>query len=158
MSGSIKVTDNDFRFKTDKKFITAALRKEGTNIARDARQLIRKAAAGGRVYRDHVSSVPNNPPASLSGLLARSISVRNRKLKNGLSVAIRDKARYALALETGSKGGGPGGKRLGSHRKGKSQSVGIREQAPRPFLSMALSRAITGGLESRLEQALNRDL
>jgi hypothetical protein len=63
-----------------------------------------------------------------------------------MSVRVSDSAAspkgfmYAVALEGGSQGGGPGLARVGSHQKGKYQQRGRRVVLPRPFISLALDQ------------------
>jgi hypothetical protein len=150
----LKVTVSSGAFVVEKKLLRKVLRQEGNKVAATARMLLRSKAGGGRVYGRHQASAPGEPPALLSGKLARSIVVR--MFKSGEGVAIRSREFYALFLEKGAKGGGNvrGGakftlkSRLKKRLKGEgvlrqtasSKRLSTRVLEPRPFLDVALDR------------------
>ena len=142
----LRVTVSSGAFVVEKKLLRKVLRQEGNKVAATARMLLRSKAGGGRVYGRHQASAPGEPPALLSGKLARSIVVR--MFKSGEGVAIRSREFYALFLEKGAKGGGNvrGGAKFKVATSGRrrqtasSKRLSMRVLEPRPFLDVALDR------------------
>lgn len=150
----------------DKKNLKSLMRKAGAEIAALARALIRRSVGGGRVYRgsggskyrpykagSYSASSPGQPPVSVTGTLAGSIIAR--PFKTGDGVAIRDTMFYALFLEKGARGGGPG--RRNKRTKGSIIANGRRVLEPRPFLTEALDQR-SSSLESRIKDAVLKDI
>jgi hypothetical protein len=146
--------------------LRAVMRAAGGEVAAVARQLVRRSAGSGRVYRlkgggKYQASGSGSAPVSKSGLLAGSIVAR--PFKDGEGVVIRDTAFYSLMLEGGAKGGvGSGrkdakGKRNVRRRGRLIQLVGRRVLAPRPFLTVALA-AREESIARRVRLSLNEDI
>lgn len=150
----LAVTVSPGRLILDKKLLRATLRGAGNEVASLARSLVRKSAGSGNQYGRHRASAPGQPPASLSGVLARSIKVR--VYRSGDGVSIRDTAFYAKMLEAGAHGGGGNtrnranilqageknrrGRVLrGKNRMKRSAVSKTRLLEPRPFLTTALA-------------------
>lgn len=154
--------------------VRRVVRQGATQVAQEARALIRQSVGGGRVYRgsgggrqyrgyksgSYTASAAGAPPTSVTGALARSIKVT--VFKGGEGAAIRDAQFYALFLEAGAQGGVASGRRgvagkknrRGHGRKG-SAGVGKRVLAPRPFLTRALDAkraALTRAMRAAVEQ------
>lgn len=146
----------------DKRELHAVLRQAGAEVAGLARNMIRKGAAGGRQYATrragaivgYQASVPGQPPASRTGALASSISVRSTR--GGDGVAIRASEPYAKPLEAGAHGGGPGRGNTRQRRGGQwtvTAVAGQRQLEPRPFLSAALDSK-RSSIEARLRSTI----
>lgn len=136
---------------SDRKSLRKALRQAGQEVANFARAAIR---GGGGKGKDHKVSEPGQPPANLSGTLARSIKVR---LLRGDGVRIVDTAPYALSLEVGAVGSGSDS-RTRVHRKRTweervAASDTKRRLLPRPFLSTALDQQ-ENSISDRIRQAV----
>lgn len=139
------------RLSLDKRLTRAVMRAAGAEVAAVARAMIRGSAGSGRFYRGpggsakayrggykkggYTASSPGQPPVSVTGTLARSISVR--PFKSGEGVTIKDTMFYALFLEKGARGGGGGGK---SSRNKRGGAGTVRVLEPRPFLTAALAQ------------------
>jgi hypothetical protein len=127
------------------------LRAAGAEVATRARAAIR---AGDRKQ----ASQPGEAPHSLSGQVARSFRVK--PWRDGEGVTVRNVAvsakgvPYFLFLETGAQGGGPGGARIGSHKKGQYTRRGKRILLPRPSLVPALDQVVSNGLGERVRDAV----
>lgn len=139
----------------EKRKLRALMRAAGSEVAAVARANLRRAAGNGRVYwsKDgrRAASASGQPPAALSGQLAKSIKVY--PYKSGEGVAVRARMFYALFLEKGAVGGG--GRKGSRNRRGKPQTQ--RVLLPRPFLTTALdSRA--GSLGARIRAAIVDDI
>lgn len=131
----------------DKKNTRKVLRQAGQEIAGVARKLIRSTVGTGHKYGQHTASSPGQPPASDTGKLASSISVK--PARNGLSVVVKDSAFYALFLEAGAKGGG--GRKRQRNKGGKPSTPRVLE--PRPYLSIALEER-EDSLSERIQEAI----
>ena len=138
----LSVTVRAGHLELDKTLVRRTLRAAGAEIAALARSKIRAPDGGGRLYYGkrypggrHRASLPGQPPATATGNLLRSISVK--VFRDGEGVAIRDSAPEALWLEGGARGGGRL-KRAGSFVRGGAGIGKTRVLAPRPFLSTAL--------------------
>lgn len=138
----------------DKAKLQAALRQSGQEVAQLARSLVRSSTGGGRYYSTrqagaiigYQSSAPGQPPASRTGALAASITVRRMRRVDGISVV--SSVYYSRFLETGARGGGPG-------RRNRGNRTGVRNirlLQPRPFISAALE-AKRVGIEARIASA-----
>lgn len=156
ISLNVRVTSTGL-VENGKRKLRATMRRAGAEVASVARSELRRAKASGRTYyvkggAFHVASAPGEPPATLSGTLARSLKVY--PFKSGEGVAVRARAFYALFLERGAKGGG-GRKKAGRNRRGKPTTA--RVLLPRPFLTKALdSRA--DSISRRIRAAIVEDI
>ncbi len=165
----MKVAVQAGHLEVDKRHVRRVIRAAGAEVKAVARKLVSQQGSG-RLYRgpggsaakyrggykkgSYRASAPGQPPARVTGTLARDFVVR--VFRSGEGVAIRDTAFYALFLEAGAQGGGRhfrsgNGKR--HYRRGGSGIGKMRVLAPRPFLTRALEqRGPTIG--PRIQQAL----
>ena len=156
-----------YEFEYNKKHLRSVMRAAGAEIARVARAAMRGSGAG-IVYRGtgggpsaafrggyrkgrFQASAPGQAPAKVTGTLAKSIRVR--PFKSGEGVAIRDTAFYAVMLEGGAKGGGPG-KRFRNRRDAVGSS---RVLLARPFLSAALTMR-QNSIAGRIQDSIRDDV
>jgi hypothetical protein len=134
-------------------------------------RLINAGDGGGRLshYRGKAgtyrASQPGAPPVRASGALRASL--RTYVFRSGEGFAVRAREFYALFLETGAFGGGPGGgspkrrehsKLSRSVRSARAKARGERrEMEPRPFLDRVMNQEapeITRRLRLAFEKAL----
>lgn len=143
----------------EKKNLRAALRQAGQDVAKTARALVRNAGGSGAYHNGHYASAVGEPPASLSGELARSITARTWSRGGELGVTVKDSVYYAKFLETGAEGGGPGSHNTKANPKRKTRKVvrGKRVLEPRPFISRALD-AKRSDIDERLKVAVLADI
>lgn len=156
----IEMQDGQLVF--DKKQVKAALRSAGTEIAAFTRSLLNNSRGTGK----RGASLPGQPPARLSGNLARSIKVK--MFRRGIGVVVKATTRYAAALEKGAKGGGGStkpdnirkagtraygryGKILGANRMITTNKT--RRLLARPYLSVVLEERASS-IEARLKDAV----
>jgi hypothetical protein len=133
-----------------------ALRAAGNQVARLTRRKLALAGTGAK-RGSHVASAPGQPPAKLTGALARSIGVK--VFRSGDGVAIRARRFYALFLEAGARGGiGSGKAGVKGKRNTRRAVVGTREVEPRPFLSAAMDELSGDALGERLRDAIVRGI
>jgi len=140
--------------------LQVALRQSGQEVAQLARSMIRSSVGGGRYYSTrragaiigYQASAPGQPPASRTGALASSITVRRMRRRDGVSVV--SSQYYSRFLETGARGGGPGRRSRVTRRGGVRHAYAnsIRVMEPRPFMSAALE-ARRAGIEARIKDA-----
>ncbi len=131
------------------------VRAAAAEVLRAARASIKRASGNGRLYYRaggrYRASAPGEAPVSVSGTLARSLSVK--VFKSGEGAAIRDKAFYSFFLTHGAQGGGKG--KASRNKRGRAGTR--RVLAPRPFLEPALtSRAAS--IEARMREAILQDI
>ena len=167
MVARLSITAPSYEFEYNKKHLRAVMRAAGAEIARVARASIRGSGTGivyrgtgggssaafrGGYRKGHFqASAPGQAPAKVTGTLAKSIRVR--PFKSGEGVAIRDTAFYAVMLEGGAKGGGPGRK----FRNRRSGVGGSRVLQARPFLTAALTARQTS-IAGRIEASVQQDI
>ena len=132
---SIKITITSLELELNKRDIKKALRKGAGLVAREAKREIIQTAGTGITRGKHTASSPGQPPANLSGELARDLKAKSGK---GLSAVVSDTAWYALALEKSSKGGGGRKGQRNRRRRGQVETQTPRVQEARPFLEPAL--------------------
>lgn len=159
------VVPSNFALTYSKKKLRAALRQAGAEVASVARAMIRSTQGGGRSYdirrngglELHQASAPGQPPASLTGALARSIRVR--PYRSGDGVSIRETEFYGKFLETGARGGGPGRRNRRIRQAGLTTvfPVGTRILEPRPYLSAALAQR-EGSISARIKASILDDI
>ena len=142
----IEIVPANALFVYDKTQLKKVMRQAGQEVAAVAKAMIRSSTGG-----------PGQPPMNRTGDLIRSIKAR--AIRSGEGVVVTAGAQspqgfpYAVALEGGSEGGGPGNKRTGAHHVGQYQKHGSRVVAPRPFLSVALERR-QDSLATRIKAAV----
>lgn len=167
----LSVTVNAGRLEFDKRLVRRTLVAAGREVMRAARALIANSAPAGRLYRgpggsaaryrggyrkgSYRASAPGQPPARVTGTLARGLVVR--PFHSGEGVAIRDRAFYSTFLEGGASGGGRIKKRGGRRVRGRSGVGKSRELAPRPFLSVALANR-EASIAGRIAESVNRGI
>jgi len=92
--------------QSNKRALRQAFYFIGKDLVKDARDSIRKRPKSGRTYiinnRRHRASAPGEPPANLTGLLARSINFR---VQGWSKMEIGADTPYARALELGNPKG-----------------------------------------------------
>jgi len=130
--------------------LAKSLRVAGRDVVVLARQKIRSAVGGGRLYYGpggsikyrggaktgrYRASAPGQAPVNLTGETARSLRVRSA---GKLSVRVIDAAFQAKILEAGAQDSN-------------------RVMAPRPFMSSALTE-LAPGISRRLADAAIRDM
>ena len=169
MPAAIRLTVSapSYEFVYNKKHLRAVMRAAGAEIARVTRTMLRNSGSG-RVYRgtgggssakfrggyrrgSFQASAPGQAPAKVTGTLAKSIRVR--PFKSGEGVAIRDTAFYAVMLEGGAKGGGPG--RRFRNKRGGAGSARVLEA--RPFLTAALGSR-QASIAGRIQASIADDM
>jgi len=130
--------------KNYKKGIKKALYKIGNDIKSEAKRLIKDEPKSGYIYRviykrgkryiNHIASAPGEPPANLSGDLAKSLAFKVRGSK-GLDFGYEDAiVKYGKILEEGGI-------------TGKKKSVIIKA---RPYASKAVKN-MERNMEKHLE-------
>ena len=150
----------------NKKALRSTLRRAGAEVLAVAKAKIKKGG-GGRTYRGGggtaggfrgpyrpgkvTASAPGQPPGSVTGTLKRSGKVR--PFKSGEGVAVRFSAFYAVMLEGGAHGGGPGRKFRTRRGAPGSQRVLVK----RPFLSTAMDER-RGSIDRRVRAAVDEDI
>lgn len=165
----LKVTIPEAALLFEKKNLRKALKESAQSVAKEARALTRNAGGSGRVYATprtmvkgyHQASAPGEPPASLTGLLSRSIKTSIK----GDRVRVFDTAFYSKFLETGAQGGGgtnqKGGKGTKNTRAKKNQPKPapstVRVLEPRTFISRALDDQ-KATIEKKLIEAIEKDI
>lgn len=100
----------DIRFQSlnylqfNRKAIRSAMGKAARVVAKQVRALARNSPGSGRQYmvdgRVHTASRPGEPPARLTGTLAKSI--KGRSSKRGYALVVQALAPHAHLLETGT--------------------------------------------------------
>ncbi len=146
----IEIKADKFGLLIDKSDVTKALRTIGKEIKANTKAAIMHAGAG-VAYGSHKASAPGEAPANLTGKLAASLKVSVR----GSTLKVTDTAKYALALESGSQGGGrgKGGKSGASTRSGKTRTATTdRTLEARPYLSAELEQ-MKPEIEAKLDAA-----
>jgi hypothetical protein len=155
-----KITAPEMYFALDKTLGRKILRQVGQEIAAAARAMLGRAS---HKKGTHTPSQPGSPPASLTGLLRRSIKVSQRgdRVKIKATATNPKGAPYGVFMEAGSVGGGgKGNANLGrSHKRGGSKGTiqTSRVQAARPFLSVAVAAGIKD-LGPRLAEAMRQGI
>jgi hypothetical protein len=132
----VKIDIPEYTLKYDKSFLKQVMGGAGNRVKKTTVELIRDSAGSGIMRNGHVASAPNEAPANFTGNLAKSLKVK--VARDGTSVSVVDTAKYALSLESGSRGGG--GKKGNRNRRDMPSTT--RVMAPRPYLSTALDKNI----------------
>jgi hypothetical protein len=151
----------------DKRELKKLMRAAGNSIRSETSKLINKSAGSGRFYRGmggsgryrggykpgmaYRASAPGQPPVRVTGTLRASL--KTFVYPSGEGFAVRERSFYALFLEAGAQGGGPGTKR--SRRD--QRNTGSRVLEPRPSLDLVLSRS-AASLNARVEKAMTAGL
>jgi hypothetical protein len=150
----------------DKRELKKLMRAAGNDIRTQTSRLINKSSGSGRVYRGmgggkyrggyksgmgYRASAPGQPPVRVTNTLRGSL--KTYVYPSGEGFAVRERAFYALFLEAGAQGGGPGTKRA---RRAKHGS-GSRVLAARPSLDAVMARSAKA-LNARVEQAMTQGL
>jgi hypothetical protein len=143
----------------DKREMRSLMRSAGNDIKTKTARLIGQSAGSGRVYRGgrYRASAPGAPPIRLSGALRNSLRVYT--YKDGSGFAVRERQFYALFLEAGARGGGPG-RRSNVSRRGGSVRRFVRSSrvlAPRPHLDRVMQEEAPE-LDRRIRAALDHGL
>ena len=138
------------------------MRAAGNSVRTETSRLINKSSGSGRVYRGmgggryrggykpglgYRASAPGQPPARVTNTLRGSLKAY--VYPSGEGFAVRMRAFYALFLEAGAQGGGPGTKR---HRRA-THGQGTRVLEARPSLDAVMARSATA-LNARVEKAM----
>jgi hypothetical protein len=158
----------------DKKGLRSLMRSAGNDIKNKTQRLINSSQGEGRMYaggggaayrgeyvaKPYRASAPGQPPVRVSGTLRQSM--KTFLYPSGEGFAVRQRAFYALWLETGAQGGGNpyGGNPSGAakwraqNRRKHARSVFTqRVLEPRPSLDVVLARE-EKDLTRRVETAL----
>lgn len=154
MTASVYISVPHLTLKFNKKNLTTAMRNIGQEEVKKVKALLGKKLGAGH------TSTPGNPPANVTGLLARS--VKSRVGKDGMSVMIYDSAFYSKFLETGATGGGgkltgiainkAGVRRQRRQRNIRGVAQTTRVLLPRPFISTQVN-ADLASIDRRLRIA-----
>jgi hypothetical protein len=146
----------------DKRQIKALIRAAGNDIRTQTSRLLNKSSGGGRVYRGmgggryrggykpgmgYRASSPGEAAVKVTNTLRSSLKVF--VYPSGEGFAVRERAFYALFLEAGARGGGPGTKR--SRRA--SHGSGARVLEPRPALETVMARSAKA-LNDRVQKGM----
>jgi hypothetical protein len=149
----IEIITSSYELVYNKTHLRAVLKAAGNEVVKTARGLIQ---AKGTV------SAPGQPPASRTGLLAKSMKAR----VTGTSIILVDTTKYAQSIEGGAVGGGGllrGGKSSASigrvHKKGgaKGKAQTVRMMQPRPFLSTAVA-SDWPDIATRIQKSVELDI
>lgn len=174
MAGRVRVVVDADAIVFDKKILKQTLRVAGNELKQKIKSELQQTFGSGRFYYGpggsakkyrggyqktrYQASAPGQAPVSVTGTLARSLSVR--LAKSGQTVLVRDNAFYALMLERGAVGGGQYGgkgqaKRSAGNLRKRGQIVRVgsaRQLAGRYFMENALDQ-MEGSLLPRIRQA-----
>jgi hypothetical protein len=158
----------------DKREQKKVMRSAGNAVKAKTAALVNKVSGSGRVYYggggtskgyrggyvtgSYRASAAGDAPVRVSGTLATTI--KNYVFKSGDGFAVRERAFYALMLETGAQGGRPGRRNTYKGGKGRRRRVAVssgRVLAPRPSLD-AVMAAEAPDINRRIEAALYQGL
>lgn len=149
-------------FAFDKRAQRALMRGAANDIKAKTARLISRTGGGGRTYhrgaKTYTASAPGEPPVLVSGTLKGSM--KSYVFKDGDGFAVRQRAFYALFLETGARGG-RAGSRAGIARarrqRRKQAPTSVRVLEPRPSLDVVMNRE-EKNVETRLRKAIDQGM